>query len=279
MRQAFAYLGIATLLFGCTTSLATFTPAQTTPAGHVRVSGNVGANLPIGNIVSKIQEGKDRIEEIRAGDNPTNADVEDLTRTAAALVVSPPSVGTDFQLRVGLIDWLDVGVRYASGTIRGDTRLQFLGKKDKKGSFYGSIGVGFGAFAFGMDLPVPDEYAKYVQLENIQRYEFDSSILFGWSGKFGHLWFGPKVVYTLFSTDTVVALEPLPTETTRVSGHNFYYGGQLGFALGYKVFWIVVELTAAGVSSHADSNPLGNKRSDDTSAFLLYPAAGVLFQF
>ncbi|MCA9581080.1 MAG: hypothetical protein KC416_04755 [Myxococcales bacterium] len=280
MFRAAAVSIVLFLLAGCSTSLTSFTPAQTTPGGHVRVSAAVGVNTGAGDMVDRIDEGSARAEQFQTGQRtPTQMDAADFVDLAAALVVNPATVGSDLQLRVGILDAWDFGVRVSNGTLRGDTRIQFLGREACDDVFFGSIGVGFGAYAFGFDVPVPGAYEDFVTLEDIERYEFDGSLLFGWSGSVGDVWFGPKVVYTTYSTTAKVALSPVPTVTAQITGSNIYYGGQVGLALNLYIFRLAAELTIAGVSASAEANSSGSTSDQSTDGLVIYPAAGVMFEF
>lgn len=282
---ALAALGLTlALTLGCTTSLTTLTPAQTTPGGHVRMSAAAAINAPVGGILDQIQAAEKRVSAIEDGDTATQADLKLVTETAVAVVATPPTVMADVQGRVGLTDRIDLGFRYSGGSLRADTRFQFLGDTADDDTFYGSIGVGAGLFVIGAKLPVPSEYEDVLEIENNSQYQFDASVLFGPSGRFGHLWFGPKFVYSGFDTDAKITLDGLPTQNLSVTGTNLYYGGQVGFALGFQFIWVMFELTVVGVSSDAKADPgaagtLTGAIDGSNKGVIIYPAGGLLLQF
>lgn len=275
---------VGALSLGCTTSLTTLTPAQTTPGGHVRMSGAVAINAPVGKLLDDVLEAKDRVSAIEDGEMATPDDVKLISETAVAVVATPPTAMADIAGRVGLTDRFDLGFRYSGGSLRGDVRFQFLGSTEDDDTFFGSVGLGAGLFVFGSKLPVPAEYEEVLEIENNGQYQLDASVLFGPSGRFGHLWLGPKFVMSSYDTDARITLSGVPEQHLSITGTNLYYGGQVGFALGFQFIWVMFELTVVGVSTNTDADAgaagafLGDLGGKSTG-LIIYPAGGLLLQF
>jgi hypothetical protein len=84
-----ALLGAALCAAGCAPALSTFVPARTTPKGHARASGGVGANLPTGQIANFVSVSEDLAERAEDADRDRKARADAKT---AALLFNPPSV-------------------------------------------------------------------------------------------------------------------------------------------------------------------------------------------
>ncbi|MCA9601599.1 MAG: hypothetical protein KC417_06235 [Myxococcales bacterium] len=283
LARALPVVVVGYFAVGCTASLATLTPAKTTPGGHVRIAAAAEANLPTGAVLDQLQSANSRAKQLENGEMATQDDLKLFAGATVASVATPLTATGDLQLRVGLTDEFDIGIRYFGGTMHGDVRYQFLGDTAKDDTFHGSIGVGGGLFVFGADLPVPGQYDGFITIKNNSQYQVDGSLLFGWSGTFGHLWFGPKVVFSGFDTDATIALDGLTPAILNVNGTNFYYGGQLGLAIGIAFFWVVAEVTVAGVTTSGDATPsagpLTGTIDASNSGLIIYPAGGLLLEF
>ncbi len=271
---------ISTLLLlsvGCTTSLATMTPAPTTAPGHVRVSGGVGGNIPAGQIVDLVTDGQEILDKSDMGEPISEEEQRRIEDLAIALLATPPSVGVDAQVRFGVAEKLDIGARFSSGAVGGDVRYQFTG--EGYDGFVGSIGLGARFFLVQLDdWPVGHEYEDDIEIKNLKRIEVDLPLLFGVSGKVGHLWFGPKLAYSRFTNEVDLTIGDA-MYNVEVAGNNFYYGAQFGFALGYEFIWVSAEITVAGVSIDAEATVNSEQRSVNADGLIVYPAGSILLEF
>lgn len=241
------------------------------------MSAGVGGNIPAGQIVDLVTEGQDILDKADNGESISDEEQRRIEDLAIALLATPPSVGVDAQIRFGIAEQLDLGARFSSGAFGGDVRFQFLGEGYE--GFVGSIGLGARFFLVQVDdYPVGHEYEDDIEIKNLKRIEVDLPILFGVSGKVGHLWFGPKLAYSRFTNevDLTVGEDMYDVE---VAGNNFYYGAQIGFALGYEFIWVSAEITVAGVSVNAEASVNSELRDVDADGLIVYPAGSILLEF
>ena len=272
-------MGVWPVLSGCASVLSTFTPAPTTPPGSVRGAAAIGVSAPVGQLVDVVDQGEE-IARKRLRGEPLNAEEQDeLVESGLTLALNPPSAAGELQGRYGVAEAIDVGVRFASSlTARVDGRFQFLKSGAEDGSgFAGSAGLGLGYYAKSFELPNADIEAM-VAVASMRRVELDAPILFGFSGPVGHFWFGPKFVVNRFWAD--VTLEFLQTAAVAGSatGTTFFYGGQVGGAVGYKYVWLAAELSIMGLSSSADVESSAYNADLSLGGLVLYPALGVIVQ-
>jgi hypothetical protein len=262
---------------GCSSVLSTFTPAPTTPRGHVRGAAALGVNLPVGQLTDLADQGDAIAKKRLAGATLTRAEQDDIVDSALALSLNPPSATGELQGRYGVADAFDVGVRIASAvTARIDGRWQFL-KSNDEDAFAGSVGLGLAYYAKSFEVPNAD-IDQWVGVADLTRFELDVPLLFGWSGDIGHVWLGPKIVANTYTADLRLAF--LQTEVVQgsASGTSFFYGGVLGGAVGYKYAWLAFELSVFGLSSSASVESSVYNADLSFGGIVLYPAVGVIIQ-
>ncbi|MCK6535647.1 MAG: hypothetical protein L6Q84_21970 [Polyangiaceae bacterium] len=264
-----------TLVSGCAPALSTFVPAETTPEGHVRATGGLGLNVPAGQIDDAYEVAEALAD--RAETQALTADEKDqLIIKTAGVMLNPPSATWEVQGRYGIHRRADVGLRHASGALRGDGRFTFL-KPSAEGDLAGSVGVGLAYYTF--EIPVPPPMDSVIEIDDFRRYELDVPLLFGWSWEMAHVWFGPKLLISRYSTGMSARFVD-EVRVVDVSGTNLYYGGQVGAAVGYKKVWLGLELTVAGLSGAAKIDVPAAGRSIDAKfgGLVVYPTIGVLVQ-
>ena len=264
-----------TLVSGCAPALSTFVPAETTPEGHVRATGGLGLNVPAGQIDDAYEVAEALAD--RAETQALTADEKDqLIIKTAGVMLNPPSATWEVQGRYGIHRRADVGLRYASGALRGDGRFTFL-KPSAEGDLAGSVGVGLAYYTF--EIPVPPPMDSVIEIDDFRRYELDVPLLFGWSWEMAHVWFGPKLLISRYSTGMSARFVD-EVRVVDVSGTNLYSGGQVGAAVGYKKVWLGLELTVAGLSGAAKIDVPAAGRSIDAKfgGLVVYPTIGVLVQ-
>ncbi len=247
------------------------------PHKHFRGAMALGVSIPTGAIGEAFDIAEDLVG-VAEGRELTDDEVGDLFESTTKVLLNLPSVAYELQGRYGLADRLDLGLRLAlPGAIRLDGRYQIIRLQDS--SFAGSVGLGLTYYSF--EIPVPYPIDQVIEIDDFTRFELDVPVLFGWSGEIGHFWFGPKLVFASFSTAMSADLFGAQLELASVSGTSFYYGLQVGGAIGYKYVWFAAELTIAGVSGSADVEvpALGFTRSPSFGGAVIYPAFGLLVQF
>jgi hypothetical protein len=277
VTRALALLSLALVLAACGTNLSTMTPAETTPAGHVRVATGVGVSVPTNSLSGLIDAGETAAKRAAAGETLTDAEREELFGATLAGLLALPSVNPELQARVGLHDRVDLGLRLGAGSIRLDSRVSLTTPQTTRdGSLAISIGLGLGYYAFA--IPLPSFTEDVVKADDYTRYELDVPLLFGWSTDIWRVWVGPKVVFT--SYDVALRLvAPAETALANAGGTQTFLAAQAGAALGFRYGWIVLELTASYGLGGADVNIIGQAtRAVSTNDWIIYPTVGLLVE-
>ena len=260
----------------CSPTLSSLEPARTIPAGHVQITSGLDVSLPSGDI-------RDALESARDMDAPGGTlsaqDANTLVRAGTAVVVQPPSGGGSVSVAVGLSQRFALSLRASGNAARAAVRWQFLRVAP---GFYGALGLGVSTYFYGF--PV-QQFVPDLSLDSFSRTELDIPLSFGWSGKLGHVWFGPKLVFSRYDARVTACLDRADSRcvheaTVAIDGTAFYFAGQLGAAIGWKRFWIAAELTVAYVSAGADVglSSSGHTRQHrvGSDGIVLQPAIGFL---
>lgn len=279
-RRMLAPLAVAlALAAGCSPTLSSLEPARTIPAGHVQVSSGLDVSLPSGDL-------RDALEAARGmglgGGALSAQDANTLVRAGTAVVVQPPSVGGSVSAAVGVSRRFALSLRASGNAARAAIRWQFLRAAP---GFYGALGVGMSTYFYGF--PV-QQFVPDLELDRFSRIELDVPLSFGWSGKVGHVWFGPKLVFSSYDARITACIDRAAAgcaheATVGVDGTAFYFAGQFGAAIGWKRFWIAAELTVAYVNVGADVELSTGGRTMQqrvaTDGIVLQPAVGFLAWF
>lgn len=235
---------------GCTPTLATMEPARIVPDGHWQVSGATTASMPVGDPLTAIEE----LSDIKTGSGAqtmTQEQIRSLARGSAVIFVHPPGVSAYLSAAYGVSRYFEVGMRGSADTVRGWVRWQFLRVRP---GLYGALGLGYANYFQGF--PVED-YTDLARPVSFSRQEMDLPIHFGLSGKVGHLWFGPKLVFADYDVEESVCSavrggQCLSWGSTQVKGTVSYFGGQLGGAIGYERIFVGAELSFMSLNVKAD---------------------------
>jgi hypothetical protein len=115
------------LLAGCVGPVTTLEPPRTVEPWRVELVA--GASVPVhgvfvSSMAKAIQRGTDRL---RAANTAPLSDREraDLDQAALAAVLFQPTVVPEIKARLGLIERIDVGFRYAGPTLKFDAKYNF----------------------------------------------------------------------------------------------------------------------------------------------------------
>ncbi len=274
------WIVVLALAGGCAPSLATMQPAHVAPKGHMQVTTAFEVGIPTGTIGSIIDTGK-TISDIAQRDGMITPEQErQLFDAGVTVAVSPPAFGYHFAAYYVPIDRLEVGLRYAGAGFRAGARYQLL--RHETDPFDLTLGAGVARSAYEIPL---SSYIPILEIEDFTRYTIDVPLQIGTSRTYYRVWGGPKVLYSHYSTALRLDLPSTPDLAT-FEGHTWYYGGQVGFAVGYKYVFVAFELTLARLSGRADvqtaPDPRNNEplvRNVDINGFIIYPAFGLIGEF
>jgi hypothetical protein len=262
----------AGIAVGCAPSLSTFQPAHVAPKGHFSAEVGLEGGVPVGAFSDLIDAGRTLAD---AGKNRmlTSDEKWKIFDAGVNLALTMPSIGPHFGVAYTPLDRLEVAVRYAGSAWRGGARYQLL--DHTTGPFDLTVGLGVSRFTY--EFPISDQI-PVLKLDDFSRWQLDVPILVGTSRDWFRVWAGPKLLLTTFETQLTLSL-PNDTTLARFDGNAGAFGGQAGFAIGYRRLFFAVELTLAEAFGTAHlTAPLLNPMTHDTnvSSFTIFPAFGLM---
>ncbi|HEX8331884.1 MAG TPA: hypothetical protein VF622_04635 [Segetibacter sp.] len=243
----------------CTSPRNIIASGKVTPKGAFKVGFNTafnGATAPLTEIdniskaaVDAIDNNKDSIYY--------NQSVAALTRGLLAYSLDPVTVTSDFYLRYGIAERVDVGYKYASGAHVFDAMYQFLGTTgtpDEPGETRGMHGsIGFQYSGQKSDLPSKVGLDKLSSIFNYQLSRKDIlvplvfSYSFGPEEAYGNISFGivyghSSIKYGFNPTKVLVRkvgnnIERIPSFSSRQNYSSFgaFINGKIGYKFAYFV--------------------------------------------
>lgn len=284
MRPITFFLGLAApaaaaLSTGCAPALSTFQPAHVAPKHHVQAEVGMDISVPTGTIIDAIDTGVSTAIVAAEGKRElTEEEIERLYRAGTSLTLNPPSVTPHVGVAFTVVDNLEVGLRYATSSLRLAGRYQFLKKQDH--GVDATVGLGVGYFLFGLPL----SGLPVLNLDDFSRFQLDVPLLFGTHGTWYRVWGGPRFMYTHFGTELNLEIPDTygfgKIELASVSGNGFYVGGQGGVAVGYKYVFLGFELTLVELIMRGRFEVLNKPVRDlDVDSFIVYPTIGLMGEF
>lgn len=274
------------LATGCASTLSTMQTARPLTPGQLQVSYGVGAFVPAGQLLTvvdtSIEEGK-RAREAHERGEPyalTAENEEKLFAAGVALSVAPPGVNNELMVRAGVVDDLEVGLRYSGISVRLDGKYRILHGGDPdlgttvEGTSYDlALGVGVARHIFKSNKVL--DLLKVVQVDDFSRYDVEVPLYLSvdWKDIF-KLYAAPKYIYSRTTLDQrLVDYAAQGGESTSlpatVSSH--FMGSTLGVAVGYKYFHVYGELTGG----YTLLKPRFAGKEHDLGGVTLYPTLGL----
>jgi hypothetical protein len=271
----------------CAPVVSTLRPARVLPQGDVHVGIGYGFNFPVGALTDTLVRAKDLVVDSESGDGLSDAEIVDLVGASLLLLTNAPLPSMDFQVAYGLwANRLELDLRKSSGAWRLGTRFQILRAADHEVDL--SVGLGASKYSTPTVLGILE---KVGQAET-SRFSIDVPVLAGWSWEFGHLWMGPKALYTAYDIDLRLntgrlpvdeVTNEIPAEEAHLEGSSVYIGGQLGGAVGYRYVWVTAEITVMQVLGSVDYR-VGDggslvQGSLDPGGLVIAPNIGIMASF
>jgi hypothetical protein len=262
-------------LCGCAPSLAGLRPAEVAPKGHVQATAGVEVGIPTGTLARTVDVARD-LAHAAATRQITDAEKLQLFEAAASFVSSPPSVGPHFSVAYSVREETEVNVQYAGGAWRLGGRFQALTRKTGPFDLVAGLGVSHSGQFFSLADVLP-----VVHVNGIQRWTIDLPILLGTSRSWLRVWGGPKLAYTHVSAGIELDLVDSQRAAATFTARGLYWGGQGGFALGYRALFLGFELTALQLLGSADlSSTVTVQRTNlDISGWVVTPAFALMGEF
>lgn len=277
-------VALALLAAGCATSLSATHTASTVPKGDFEFAAHSGLMAPVGVLARAFEDGRDAARQIATqAEQGGQVQVPEGTArlamvAAAALIAGPPSLVQELTVRYGATDWLDVGFRYSGPAFRLESHAQVL----KTSTWKVAAGLGVARHAFGGGLL---DLLETLDLASFKRTDVDVVFIAGVDSDVGAFYFGPKFVWSKFSSDGILVKgdelaitdangDPL-AQVQFDLGSSFLYGGVVGGRIGWKYVWLSAELSVYG--SRYRPNILGVEV--DLGGLIIYPTVGIAGRF
>ncbi|HEX8704220.1 MAG TPA: hypothetical protein VF815_35635 [Myxococcaceae bacterium] len=277
---------------GCASTLSSMQTAKPLERGQFQASLGTGLFVPVGPLATVadfgISESEKFLELINEGTRVelSEEDQRKLLTAGIALAVAPPGPVTEVMIRAGVVENLDMGLRYSSGSLRLDAKYRFLhrgtqqrGSEREQGSFDMAIGLGLARHSFksrALDL------LEVVEIDDFSRYDVEVPLyLSAEAGEVLKLYASPKYIYSRTSLDQQLVDYSMQGKDVagfdvslpaRVNSH--FVGSTFGAALGYKYVHLYAELT--GGYTFCKPRVFGEKRNLGGPTF--YPAVGIAFR-
>ncbi|MBS1150702.1 MAG: hypothetical protein H6Q89_2400 [Myxococcaceae bacterium] len=286
------WLALALVGSGCATNLSALQTAKTLRPGQIRIGGGVGLYVPAGQVVNAIGEGvnlaKSGVNAATARENFTvsREDQEKLLTTAFALAVLPPSTSWEINARYGVVDNLDVGVRWGLNALRADAKYRLLHGGGREGEGEGGrksfdLAIGIGVSKYFFSNPVLEALEK-VKLVSFSRFDVEVPIYLSadFNPYFG-IYFSPKYVYSRTSVEMKLlefaeacgCIEEKYQLPTTVDMH--FVGATGGLRAGLPRLSFFFELTAGNTFV----NPMILGKERNLGGVTLYPSLGLAGTF
>lgn len=138
-------------LVGCVSSVSQLQTARSLPPGETRLQ--FGASVPVSTryvqeIIDSLKLAADRLQDADNLDRPvTEAEQRQAVETAAAVLLLQPAVVPELSARVGVLENLDMSLRWAGPTFRLDGKYQIVNQPGQwhaalHGAYVHHTGVG-----------------------------------------------------------------------------------------------------------------------------------------
>ncbi|QDG51764.1 hypothetical protein FIV42_13705 [Persicimonas caeni] len=271
------------LLAGCTTSMTYTTHPQTLEPGEwqgsVAMQGSANTNV-ITEYQESVNLAKERIKNANEqGSTLSEREYRQALDSALAFMLFKPAFATEFAARVGVVEGIDVGVRYNGASFKGDVKGRLWQSADERRVLSVMAGVGRQT----IDLPFK---LKYLTLTEFKRTDADLALMFGMEPfSFLRFYAGPRMIVSWVSAEPVIdpeLLDVAPSEYADYAPVKYFqdetivYGGATtGIMLGYEWIWVNLELTGMYMAF----TPTVLEETRNLSGFQLAPVAGVMLEF
>lgn len=292
-RRGWLGLGLVAAfgLSGCASTLSTLQTGKTLEPGHVRIAAGMGVYVPAGQVVSAVSEGVDLSKRMASAVSKNEAvpwtpeDEQKVITSAVALAVLPPSALAELSVRVGVVENLDLGVRYSTNALRLDGKFRVFHEGeamtdsplDPKGRGT-DVALMAGASKYLFKSPVLD-LLDYVKMGDFSRWDAEAAVIVSHEfSKYVGIYGAPKYVFSRTTMDATLVRVTQETGgvvktdvavPAQVDMH--FVGATAGLRAGIPQISFFVELTFG--TTFARPTLLGQAR--ELGGATLYPAAGL----
>jgi hypothetical protein len=247
--------------------MSTMQPAKPVGQNHVEVNGGFNINIPVTSAVGVIAESTTVASRIATENRqPNKEEQRALLDAALPLALNPPGATPDIMVRYGIVDPVDVGLRYSGTAIHGDVKVAVYDEEP----FTLAISAGYSRQRFS---GVLFDALDFLKIGDYSRNNLEIPVIMGFQLKdYGHVWFGPKFIGSWYSLDASLKSVGIVEKTSGFVGH---YGAFGGIALGYKYVFAVAELTMM----YMVSKPTIAGREVNLGGLVIQPSLGLMVRY
>jgi hypothetical protein len=289
---------IVVFVASCTSPRNIVSSGKVTPKGSFKGGFNSSfnaASAPIAELANVTRAAVDAIDNNRDSIFYTQG-VAALTRGLVAYSLDPVTPTTDFYLKYGIANRVDVGYKYASGAHVFDAMYQFLGTtgtvdepEESTSRMHGSIGFQYSGQKSNLPSKVGLDKLSSIFRYKLNRKDILVPLVFSYS-------FGPEETYGNFSFGVVYGhstieygfnpskvfvrnvgsvIERIPAFNQKESYSS--YGGFINAKLGYKYVYFVPALSIY-YQNYGTYNLFGLQQESYKGATFI-PSLGIQFNF
>ena len=212
-----------------------------------------------------------------------------LAASAVSIAIMPPSAGYQMDMRVGIFNNLDVGLRYSINAVKADAKLRLFhsgdadSESDGPGRKSKDIALGFGVTKY----IYPTSYDAFgaMKLDDFSRWDFEVPLYVSIDvSRYFGVYGAARYIYSRTNFDqhykvqsaSCCSDQPTVTDTVTKSRVDMHFGGgTMGMRVGNHRFSWMLELTI-GVT-RARTLLLGD--IVDLGGLTIYPATGFALTF
>ncbi|MBM4342541.1 MAG: hypothetical protein FJ100_04095 [Deltaproteobacteria bacterium] len=241
MRTAAALLACVASVSGCAVNLSEARPARVLRGGELQISEINNVVAPLGALDDTITSAEALVQAAR-DKSLTQAQARDLAGRAVAIALAGPGYGAHIDVTLGLGYRIDTNFRFGNGIYALSLR---------RGVDWDRWHAGFGlraGYNTGTSvIPYLNDLNSYVEIADTTRWDLQAFAQLGREFReWGRLWLGVKAMRSLF-TLTVDASE-IGLGRDVIDDGMDYFGGHIGFAVGYRYVYFVGELSVLRAS-------------------------------
>lgn len=267
--RALASCWIAASLGGCAINLSEARPARVLRGGEIQVSQINSVVVPSSALQATVDSAKALYSDVSQKKLPSDGEARELAGKTAAIALSGPGYATHLDIGIGLGYRWDTALRVGNGIYAASLR-----RGVDWSNWAAALGVRVAYNSGQTWVPYIEDLNSYVDLTATRRID---SQVFAQMGRelreWGRVWLGAKAMYSAYRV-TIDATQ-LGLGVEAIGDHLWYYGGNLGVAIGYRFAWFVMELNVMGASGKMTAYGV----TRDLGGITVSPAWGFLGQF
>ncbi|MBI5610539.1 MAG: hypothetical protein HY902_16805 [Deltaproteobacteria bacterium] len=254
---------------GCAVNFSEARPARILRGGEVQLAQINNVVVPTSAIGDSISSTKSLYTSLKAQEKPSNDQARDYASRATAIALAGPGYATHFDIGVGLGYRWDTSLRVGNGIYAASLRKGY-----DFGPWAAALGLRAGYNSGQSVISYLDDANGYVDLVSTKRFDGQLFAQLGREfGEWGRLWFGAKGMYSGYTLE--VGAPDLGLQIEKVSDHIWFWGGNIGVAVGFRHVFAVGELTVLRASGSLRA--FGRDR--DLGGVTIAPSWGIMGQF